>query len=377
MTNKHSPGGLLCIFAAKVEAMLNLSQRLTAFVKLGLLLKSFEGRNQAVIFDNIEKEKFETLKETVKNAQHHNGWFVEENVRQMLAALGESLEKEKLEKWVSNYLPALEKDQEERTIAVVMAGNIPVVGFHDFLSVLLSGNKLLAKLSSDDEKLLPAIADLLASIEPAFKSKVAFTNSQIKDFDAVIATGSDNSSRYFQYYFGKYPNIIRKNRNGVAVLKGDETAQDLEGLADDIFSFYGLGCRNVSKIFVPDNYDFNLLLDSLSERKDVIENHKYFNNYEYNKAIFLVNTRTHFDAGTLLLVEEEKIASPVSVLHYEYYNKEQYLHNRLTIEADKIQCVISGSDAIPNSLPFGKSQQPELWDYADGVDTMAFLLALK
>jgi len=312
----------------------------------------------------------------VVDAHRHNGWFIEANVRQMLLSLGESLEQAKLEKWLLKYQPALEKEKAAKTIAVVMAGNIPVVGFHDFLSVLISGNKLLAKLSSNDEKLIPAIADLLISIEPAFKSKVDFTTAQIKNFDAVIATGSDNSSRYFRHYFGKYPNIIRKNRNGIAILKGDETEQDLERLADDIFSFYGLGCRNVSKIFVPKGYDFNPLLDVLSQRETIIENHKYFNNYEYNKAIFLVNTRAHFDAGTVLLVEEAKIASPVSVLNYESYTYEQQLLNHLMVISDQIQCTISASTTISSAIPFGKSQQPGLWDYADGVDTLDFLLGL-
>ncbi|RLD39860.1 MAG: acyl-CoA reductase, partial [Bacteroidetes bacterium] len=214
------------------------------------------------------------------------------------------------------------------------------------------------------------------AIEAGFTGKIEFTSNQIKSFDAVIATGSDNSSRYFGYYFGKYPNIIRKNRNGVAIIKGDETDQDLEALADDIFQYYGLGCRNVSKIFVPNDYDFNPLLDILSEQKTIIENNKYFNNYEYNKAIFLVNSREHFDAGTVLLVEEEKIASPVSVLNFEYYKEENVLRNHLILDADKIQCVVSNSDSIPDKVAFGKSQQPELWDYADGVDTVEFLLGL-
>ncbi|MCF6341930.1 MAG: hypothetical protein L3J31_03905, partial [Bacteroidales bacterium] len=202
-----------------------------------------------------------------------------------------------------------------------------------------------------------------------------FTSSPIKDFEAVIATGSNNSSRYFQYYFGKYPHIIRKNRNGVAVLTGDETISDLESLADDVFLYYGLGCRNVSKLFVPANYDFATLLGVLGERKTVVENHKYFNNYEYNKAIFLVNSRKHLDTGTVLLVEEMQIASPVSVLNFEYYVNKQSLRNRLMTAAEQIQCIVSGP--TPTAIPFGHSQQPGLWDYADGVDTMEFLSGIE
>ncbi len=356
--------------------MPKLSRRIDAFVKLGHYLRSLNSRNNNIDAAESERKCLKNLEETVRNAPAYNGWFTDPNVRQMLVALGESLEKQKLEKWLNQYLPKLAEEREEKTIAVVMAGNIPAVGFHDFLSVLISGNKLLAKLSSDDEKLLPAIAELLIAIEPGFTGKIEFTSNQIKSFDAVIATGSDNSSRYFEYYFGKYPNIIRKNRNGVAIITGDETDQDLEALADDIFQYYGLGCRNVSKIFVPNDYDFNPLLDILSEQKTIIENNKYFNNYEYNKAIFLVNSREHFDAGTVLLVEEEKIASPVSVLNFEYYKEENVLRNHLILDADKIQCVVSNSDSIPDKVAFGKSQQPELWDYADGVDTVEFLLGL-
>jgi len=368
--------------------MLKLSHRIDAFLRLGHYLHSFSSKNISIDAPEPEKNCLQNLEETVQNSPAFNGWFTEANVRQMLVALGESLEKYKLEKWLKNYSPVIEENKEEKTVAVVMAGNIPAVGFHDFLSVLISGNKLLAKLSSDDDKLLPAIAGLLIAIEPGFDGKIEFTSNQIKSFDAVIATGSDNSSRYFQYYFGKYPNIIRKNRNAVAILKGDETTQDMEALADDIFQYYGLGCRNVSKIFVPKGYDFNPLLDVLSAQKTTIENHKYFNNYEYNKAIFLVNSRKHFDTGTVLLVEEEQMASPVSVLNYEYYQDEQYLHRRLVLVTNKIQCILSTSpdsyrgstlnlNPQPSIIPFGKSQQPELWDYADGVDTIAFLVDLK
>ncbi|MCF6171289.1 MAG: acyl-CoA reductase [Bacteroidales bacterium] len=352
--------------------MLKLTQRIAAFVRLGVLLRSFEGKPSPSGRGKPEQEALAELVKTVKEQQSHNGWFVEANVRQMLVALGSSLEKQKVEKWLAKYLPLLEKEKEARTVAVVMAGNIPAVGFHDLLSVLMSGNKLLAKLSSDDEKLLPAIAGLLLAVEPGFNDMIAFTTLPIKNFWAVIATGSNNSARYFQYYFGKYPHIIRKNRNAVAVLTGGEGRAELEGLADDVFSYYGLGCRNVSKLFVPVDYDFTPLLDVLSERKKVVENHKYFNNYEYNKAIFLVNSRKHFDTGTVLLVEEKQIASPVSVLNFGYYQDEQSLHKQLEASAEQIQCVVAA--AVSASIPFGKSQQPELWEYADGVDTMQFLL---
>ena len=257
-----------------------------------------------------------------------------------------------------------------------MAGNIPAVGFHDFLSVLITENKLLAKLSTDDDKLIPAISELLISIEPEFKPNIKFTTAPLKSFDAVIATGSNNTSRYFDYYFSAYPHIIRKNRNGIAVISGNESEIELDGLASDIFNYYGLGCRNVSKVFVPENYDFSRLLEVLGKRENVIENHKYFNNYEYNKAIFLVNGRKHFDAGNILLVEDTTIASPISVLNYEFYNNIGEAKKIIEMDADKIQCIVTNNEAFPDRILFGKSQQPELWDYADGVDTVEFLLNL-
>jgi hypothetical protein len=257
-----------------------------------------------------------------------------------------------------------------------MAGNVPLVGFHDLLCVLISGNKLLAKLSSDDNKMLPAIVDLLVQINPGFKDLVKVTDGKMEKFDAVIATGSNNTSRYFDYYFGKYPNIIRKNRNGVAVLTGTESQVELEGLADDIFLYYGLGCRNVSKLYLPKDYDLIKLMQVLEFRKSISENHKYFNNYEYNKAIYLVNGTNHFDAGNLILTENESIASPVSVVFYEFYEDLEKLKNSLSLISDKIQCIVSKETFGKNTVQFGKSQEPALWDYADGVDTMEFLLSL-
>lgn len=367
----------ILVFLTKIIDMPDFAFRVSAFVKLGSYLRSLNSSNQLAVADKNIKEKLDSLEEIIQDLYHFNGWFTEANVRQMLVAMGNSLEEPKLLKWLSNYQPQIEAIKVEKAVAVVLAGNIPAVGFHDFLSVLMSGNKLLAKLSSNDQKLLPAIAELLLAIEPRFESLITFTKETLKNFDAVIATGSNNSSRYFDYYFGKYPHIIRQNRNGVALLSGKETTSDFEGLADDIFSYFGLGCRNVSKIFVPEGYDFSSLLQVFTEKQSIIENSKYFNNYEYNKALFLVNSQPHFDTGNVLLVEEEQIASPVSVVNYEYYQDEQTLKKLFNQNKAQIQCVVSDGGSYGNSILFGKSQQPELWDYADGVDTMQFLLSLK
>jgi len=357
--------------------MISIDKRLKAFEILGrYLLEIGSGNMNARITDERILSCCNKLDKLCHELKHYNGWYDEVNVRQMLFSLGESLKKEKLLKWVEKYNPSISELRHEKIIALVMAGNIPAVGFHDFLSVLITGNKLLAKLSTDDDKLIPAISELLISIEPEFKPNIKFTTAPLKTFDAVIATGSNNTSRYFEYYFSAYPHIIRKNRNGIAVISGNESDIELYGLASDIFNYYGLGCRNVSKVFVPENYDFDRLLKVLGKREDIAENHKYFNNYEYNKAIFLVNGRKHFDAGNILLVEDESIESPISVLNYEFYNNIGEIKNIIKVDAVKIQCVVTNNATFRDRVAFGESQQPELWDYADGVDMVEFLLNL-
>jgi hypothetical protein len=357
--------------------MISIEKRVFAFVELGRILldlgkgfKTCDQRNKAI------QKSYLRMDDLVKNLAHYNAWFDEANVRRMMFSLGESLREEKLEKWLGMYKPTIDEKKASKTVAVIMAGNIPAVGFHDLLSVLITGNKLLVKLSTDDNKLIVAMTELLIQIEPDFDEYIQYTTEPLKSFDAIVATGSNNTSRYFDYYFSQYPHIIRKNRNGIAVIKGGESEAALELLASDIMDYYGLGCRNVSKIFVPENYDFMNLLDVIAKRKEVTENHKYFNNYEYNKAIFLVNGKQHYDTGNLLITEETAIASPISVLHFEYYSNVDDLKKMIESESEKIQCVLTNADDIKNNVPFGKSQQPELWDYADGVDTLDFLLNL-
>ncbi len=265
-------------------------KRIAAFVRLGGALRCTFGEERAS-FTSAETTKIELLRKEADETAFYNAWFTKDFVYRALLALGESLRENKLRKWLSAYDFATKPIHQPGTVGVVMAGNIPAVGFHDFLSVLMSGHRILARLSSDDNKLLPAVAEVLLAIEPGFSKYISFTEGQMKDFDAIVATGSNNTSRYFEYYFGKYSNIIRKNRNGVAVLTGNEPEEQLEALAADIFLYYGLGCRNVAKLLVPQDYDFQPLLKILESWQQVNENHKYFNNYEYNKAIFLVNGR--------------------------------------------------------------------------------------
>ncbi|MGB5463415.1 MAG: acyl-CoA reductase, partial [Aureibaculum sp.] len=258
-----------------------------------------------------------------------------------------------------------------KTIAVIMAGNIPLVGFHDFLSVLLSGNKVLVKQSSNDKHFLPLIAKYLEYIAPEFKGSIQFTEDKLTGFHATIATGSNNTARYFEYYFGKYPNIIRKNRNSVAVLTGNETKDELLGLAEDMLRYFGLGCRSVSKIYVPKNYDFDQLFKAIYPYGDIIHYKKYQNNYDYNKAVYLMSEFKLVENGFLMLKEDASYTSPIATVFYEFYNNLDHINQRLQNDAEMIQCVVS--NAIENAVDFGKTQEPGLSDYADGVDTLAFL----
>ena len=348
--------------------MISIEKRIEAFNSLGQFLKSFEKPN-----NSEDIEKFDKL---IRESNLYNPWFIEKNVRYALAAIGDSLKEDNIRKWIEPYNKAIGNNKGEKTVGVVMAGNLPLVGFSDFLCVLMSGNKILAKLSSDDNKLLPAIADKLIEIEAGFKDCIEYTEEKLQNFDAIIATGSNNTSRYFEYYFGKYPHIIRKNRNGVAVLTRDESEKDFRKLGDDIFMYFGMGCRSISKVFVPERYSFNNFFEAIEEYKYVGEHHKYKNNYDYYKSIYLINNLKHLDNGFLLVKEDSSYSSPPSVLYFEQYENIKNLNNRFITERGQLQCIVSNSNEIPGAVPFGKAQQPELWDYADGVDTMGFLIDL-
>jgi len=256
-----------------------------------------------------------------------------------------------------------------------MAGNIPLVGFHDFISVLIAGHDIIVKQSSSDAYFLPLIAKYLEYVAPDFKGRISFMDEKLNDFDAVIATGSNNTARYFDYYFGKYPSIIRRNRNSVAVLKGEETTEDLALLGEDIFRYFGLGCRSVSKLFVPKGYDFDPLFNAIYSYKDVLNYDKYVNNYDYNKAVYLMSQYTLIENGFLMLKEDQSYASPIATLFYEYYTDQAALEHKLNSDKDLIQCVV-GNSGKDSWIYFGQTQNPQLWDYADDVDTMAFLASL-
>jgi hypothetical protein len=342
-----------------------------AFVKLGDFLRAFcvflTSDNNS---EHINDEWIASFKAEIEMAQHYNGWFSEKNCIHAFQEWGNLLTRENLEAWLKNYDLTSNK---EKVVALIMAGNIPLVGFHDLLCVLVTGNKALVKLSSNDQKLIPLIIDYLKSIEPSFEEKVIFTKEKLEHYNAVIATGSNNTSRYFEYYFGKKSNIIRKNRNSVAVLTGNESNDELIALGEDIFRYFGLGCRSVSKIFIPIDYDIDTFFNAIYPHNDIINHNKYANNYDYNKAVYLMSEFKILDNGFLILKEEKSYGSPIASLFYEYYNNSEELKSKLKSEEDKIQCIVS-SGFIDNEISFGQTQKPSLSDYADGIDTVNFLL---
>lgn len=321
------------------------------------------------------KQPNEQLQVLIQQEQYHNAWFTPANVERAILAIGQTLNKEALEKWLSAY--HLDRKVEEKKVGLILAGNLPLVGFHDVLCVLVSGHHALIKASTQDARLIRQVLNMLATIEPSFADQYTFVE-QLKGFDAVIATGSDNSSRYFEYYFGKVPHIIRKNRNSVAVITGDETTEELNLLGEDIFAYFGLGCRNVSKLLLPVGYDIGTFFRPIETYQPIINHHKYNNNYDYNKSIYLVNSEKHFDNGFVLLRENESLASPLAVVHYEFYNNIDEAENNVNTNSEKIQCVVCISPLKVTSqvVKPGQTQQPQLWDYADGVDTMDFLIKL-
>ncbi|HLV46904.1 MAG TPA: acyl-CoA reductase [Flavobacterium sp.] len=346
--------------------------KINAFIALGNFLRQFQNADfeqnnaefNAVFFDDFAR--------ILNESKYHNGWFTLEQVTHACKSWADALQEKNIRQWISAY----DLSQEPmKKVGLILAGNIPMVGFHDVLSVLMSGNIAHIKLSSNDQKIIPFLLEYLKKIEPEFVARIEIVKERFDGFDAVIATGSNNTSRYFEYYFGKYPNIIRQNRNSVAVLNGNETSEQLELLGEDIFRYYGLGCRNVSKLLVPKDYDFKAFFEAIYLYKDLINYEKYANNYDYNKAVFLMSEYQILDNGFLTLRESEAMVSPISTIFYERYADEKEIFAILEAQKNQIQCVVS-SGWIENSIPFGTTQSPQLWDYADGVDTMNFLTNL-
>jgi Acyl-CoA reductase (LuxC) len=342
----------------KYSFELSLSERINILSRLGEYIAQYDDKLSAcILLTSLE-----------------NKWFTEDNIRKALNAIHKDfLDFSKLQHWVQHY-DIQEFAKEKKTIGIVMAGNIPLVGFHDALCVFATGNKALIKLSDKDKRLLPYLVEVMKSMDSRVSDYFEF-NEMLKNMDAVIATGSNNSARYFEAYFSKYPHIIRKNRNAIAILDGKETNEELLALGSDIFEYFGLGCRNVSKIYFPKDYELNTLLEILHENfKDLVLHDKYKNNYDYNYALYALNRTPFLATGSLLVTENNSLQSRIAMLHYEYYENMEMLENELLIQLDDIQCISTNiSFKKLKTFSFGEAQHPSLMDYPDGVDVMEWL----
>lgn len=337
------------------------NDRITALAKLGERLSQPD----------------EYLDALMHRTHYNNAWFTIENQRLALSAIVEHfLQKTKLEEWANHY--NIQPNGPGKTVGMVMAGNIPLVGFHDLICTFTAGHKAQIKLSEKDQYLLPFLLKLLKDIAPASEQYFEIVE-KLNGFDAVIATGSNNTARYFEAYFSKYPHIIRKSRNAVAVLTGSETPEELKELGKDIFRFFGLGCRNVSKLFLPKDFDFKPLLETLHEYRDLVLHDKYKNNFDYNMALVMLNRTPYYNNGCVILQENAQTASLIAMVHYEYFTSENELEEKLAAASEEIQCVVGKGERLPGIelVPFGKSQEPGLADYPDGVDVMRFLESLN
>ena len=345
--------------------LLPLEQRVGAFVQLGKVFgdlgRSARWPGFSSGLSEVEYQRFEGA---IQQAGLVNGWFTAENVRHMLRALSGMLEESALREWLGKYGGS----KTTRSVGVIMAGNVPMVGFHDMLCVVLSGHRARIKPSSQDNVLIPAVAELLERFAPGLKEQVVIEEGKLGTVDAIIATGSNNTARYFQHYFGHLPRLVRKGRVSVAVLDGSESDTGLAALGEDVLRYFGLGCRNVNKLYIPRNFDLDRFFRAIYPWKEVVNHNKYGNNYDYNKAIWLLERVPMLDNGFILLREAEALASPVASLHYERYDDPATMLTGLLAGQDRIQCIVGHGH-----IPFGGSQHPRLDDYADGVDTMAFL----
>ena len=340
---------------------MKLIERIKALSELGTQLSGW--------LVELEQGKETRLNPVISAAFNRNGWFTKDQVMFSLNEIASWLTSDQLSNWVAPY--NFDKVKEAKLVGVIMAGNIPLVGFHDYLSVIISGHKLQAKLSSKDEVLLRFIHNELLSIEPRFEEVVDFKSERFNTIEAVIATGSNNSSRYFDYYFSKIPHIIRKNRTSVAILEGNETEDELGLLGEDIFRYFGLGCRNITKVYFPKGFDIDWFYKGIISHSEVINNHKYSNNYDYHKSVYMLNRDEIWDNNFLLLKKDPSLSSPVGTLFYEEYEDLTVLTNQLDELNTQIQCKVG---VVGHKL--GDAQKPLLTDYSDNIDVLNFLLGL-
>ena len=331
---------------------MNLQARIKGFVTLGQQLS--DPNNSALIDAKAE-------------AYRQNAWFLPEFIDQAIRQISQQfLQETALKDWVANY-PSIADQPTSLKVGIVMAGNIPLVGFHDLLSTLIAGHIAVVKRSSKDQVLIDYIIASLMKINPSFSTQI-LVQEQLKNCDAYIATGGNNAGNYFDYYFGKFPSIIRKNKTSIAILDGQETSEELALLADDCMLYFGMGCRNVTQIWVPEGYDFIPLLSALKKYNYLLDQHKYKHNYDYQLALLMMSKQLYMDSGGVLMSENPSPFAAISQIHYQYYK----IDNLPTLNLEEIQCVVG-----KNQLPFGSLQKPVLAQYADGVDSLAFLTSLQ
>ena len=347
---------------------MNLEERLDSFVRLGDFISGIVSENNDLDDDSVSE-----FDRVLRESYIKNNWFIQDNLLYSLKALSKNLNREDIESWILPYKIESEFSSEKRVL-IVMAGNIPLVGFHDLISTLIFGCHAVVKLSSSDDVLLPYLWSVICKIDPRWRSRLTYINDlDDRKFDAIIAAGSDTSSRYFEYYFRDIPRLIRGNRNSISVLTGNETDKELDGLSKDIFLYFGLGCRSVSKLFLPDRYDKDKLFNSFYKYKHLAGHKKYMNNYDYNRSVFMMGKHKFLENGFCILREHDALTSPVSVIHFERYHELEDVYDYVNINSSLLQCVVGKDSAIKNAVPFGSSQDPELWSYADEIDTIDFL----
>ena len=322
----------------------------------------------------IERKIFLEDDPVIVRAINENPWFTYEGIVHALDSISKNyLDRSKLERWISGY-PIY--DNHPKNVGLVLAGNIPLVGIHDFLSVFAAGHKAVLKYSSKDKTLMSWMRNQLIDIEPSTRAYFKEVE-KLNQIDAVIATGGDAAATHFHYYFSKYPNIIRKNRSSVGVIRPDDELQSLEGLGEDIFTYFGLGCRNISKLYLPEGFDIQRIFQSIAGYKHVIDHNKYKNNYDYSHAIYLLGQKKFYTNNFLIIKEDNQLSSRIACLHFERYTSEEELEQKLKSLKESIQCIASVEpffDFI--HIPIGTCQSPALTDYADGVDTLQFLTEL-
>jgi hypothetical protein len=347
---------------------MNIFDRIAAFNRLSVIISDTLSDSE-----NASQE----LAQQIENESVYNAWFIPFFVKKALAEIAKMNREADLKTWLLPYQNLIENQKIAHRIGVVTAGNIPLVGFHDFLSVLISGHTFVGKLSSNDNRLLPVLAKILCGIEPQFAKKIEFCSEKLASFDKLIVTGDNHTAQHFARYFQQYPLLIRKHCNSIAVLDGNESPKDLLALADDMMLYFGLGCRNVSKIYIPNNYNFEPLFTALNAYSAICNaHHKYLNNLEYQKVTHLISGIPFLDQGICIFKENASLDSPISVIHYEYYDKN--VETRLIASlrsqfGENLQCTVSNISDFPACFPLGQAQQPKLTDYANNLDTVRFV----